>query len=67
MDDLDRMVVLVPLRLLLMLEWHWSEGTQVCKVCREGYKYGHRSDCELAKAIRDAGGDVRIQKEAVTI
>ena len=60
--DLDQTKVTVSLRLLKMLEWRWSDGTQVCGVCGEVYKYGHRHDCSLALAIQSADpSEVRIQ------
>jgi len=36
---------------LKRLEWQWETMGTPCPVCREGYKYGHRPDCELNKCI----------------
>ena len=64
-DPLDSTMVSVPLRLLLQVQWKWSEGHQECPVCGEYYKYGHRSDCALALAMKPGcekiGEPLRIQ------
>lgn len=61
--NLDTTMVEVPLRLLKSIEWQHDKNPAACPCCGEAYKYGHKSFCELGKAIADATTDVRIQPE----
>ena len=41
-----------------------SDFHYACPICDENFaKHGHRFDCDLAKAIQDIGGTVKIQDE----
>ena len=58
----DTIMVQVPLSLLKQVEWRWREGIQVCPVCDESAKQGHKADCRLALAIHTVDDNVKIQQ-----
>lgn len=39
------------LDLLEMLQWKWDKVGTPCPCCYNGYKYGHRDDCEISQKI----------------
>lgn len=57
------------LELLRSLQWRWDLTGYPCPECRNGYKYGHSVDCEIAKAMVDiehflnADSEVRFVEE----
>jgi len=61
--DLDTTMVSVPLRMLLQMQWQGAYAANKCPICGENYTVGHRSDCQLALAIKSVKDDVLIQKE----
>ena len=61
--DVDTTMVSVPLGMLLRMQWQSAYAGDKCPICGERYGFGHRSDCQLALAIKSATDDVHIQKE----
>jgi len=52
------------LNVLLRVEWSIrGESMTQCPICGNGMKYGHVTDCQLAQAIKEAGGkEVKMEK-----
>lgn len=46
-------------KLLLQMQWDTENSSSPCRCCREGYKYGHREDCELALHLQMCGEKVK--------
>ena len=39
------------INLLESLQWKWEKTGNPCPDCLNGYKYGHKSDCEISRRI----------------